>query len=195
MKIALTQVGAILLNRGIIMLRRYYKSLISMQFAVSQTLNAVIVFLFAFLTFRTGNQIFRYLGIAFGIVLAAQILFVQFRKQQVASQLNQVKKAEVYYNDGAMLGKSFVLEEKMLICTEKLKIQEYPTTGYSKMTVHSVPKDKEEITLEGENTITFQVDNQTQSERLAAFLKRKNPSLEMTGVIPDGDGSLNQLIA
>ncbi len=177
------------------MLRRYYKSLISMQFAVSQTGNAALVFLFAFLTSRTGNPIFRYLGIACGIVLALQILFVQFRKQQVAAQLNKVKKAEVYYTEGAMLGKSFILEDKMLVCDEKLVILEYPTTGYTRMQVTKLPKEKEQIALEGQQAFCFVVDNKTQSQRLAAFLKRKNPSMELVGVTPDGDGSLNRLLA
>lgn len=172
------------------MIKRYYKSCISMRMAVPLLISAVLVFIFAYLTFSRDNQTFYVCGVVCGIVLIALMAYSEFRKYQIGRQVSIVKNREQYMDEGAMLGKSFFLEDRMLICSEKLQVKEYPVTGLTKFNCTAVKK-KYRIELD---SVSFMTDNKIQAQRLAAFLKRKNPDMTITGITPDGTGTFKELM-
>lgn len=176
------------------MIKRFYKSCISLQFSVTLILNAVLVFILAFLTFKTKNNFFYYAGVVCGILLIAQIAYSEFRKWQVGNQLRGVKETGRYYEEGSMIGRSFILPDRLLACDEKLHIQEVSLRSIQKMEVKPSSKGKESVVLTVNNTsVPLYSDNTLQSRRLAAFLKSVNPSMVIEGTIPDGDGSFASL--
>lgn len=176
------------------MVKRYYKSCITLRYSIPMTLSAILVFIFAFFTFQTGNKIIYTCGIISSIALILILLLVQYKKYKISSQLKGILKIDSYYNEGAMIGKSFFLEDKALLCDTKLKIKEYKTTGFTTMSVKAFPKDQQEITLErNEEKIVIMADNLLQAQRLAAFLQHKNPGMILNHVETDGTGTLKEL--
>lgn len=172
------------------MIKRYYKSCISLKYAAAETITAFVIFLFAFITFRTGSKLTYWLAMAAAAVLVILLIIVQIEKTKVSSQLKKVSKVSQYYDHGAMLGRSFFLEDRILICDPKMKIEEISPEGHQKMDVKEMPKEKYQVSLDDH---IFIVDNDTQARRLAAFLKRKNPGLVITGIEPEGNGTLKEL--
>ena len=175
------------------MIRRYYKSVISLKAALRQTINALLVFRFAYLTFHTGTKTYWYLGVITGITLIIQIILTEIKKASTTRSLHQVKHADQYYDEGAMLGKSFFLEDRILLCTDKIQVKEYPSTGWTQMHIKSGKKETMQVTLQGSENITFTVDNKLQAERLAAFLKKRNKEITIDGIAPKGNGTLQEL--
>jgi cell division protein FtsW (lipid II flippase) len=172
------------------MIKRYYRSLITLKFAAVQTIAAFLVFIFAFMTFRTGNRAVYWLAVACGIVLIAIMVYTQIAKAKMSSQLKPVEHLNQYYDEGAVLGRSFFLEDRMLLCTDQMKIRERKTDDCTSMKVVPAKKEKYDVTLDD---MTISVDNHLQAKRLAAFLKRKNPAVKIDGVKPDGSGTLKEL--
>lgn len=176
------------------MVKRFYRSCITLKYAVPMTACAFLVFILAFFTFRTGNRIFYYCGCAAGIALISVILLVQYEKSRISSQLRGIRLIDEYYGQGAMIGRSFILEERMLICSRDMKITEIKTAPFTEMKAKRAAKEKMEITLAApQKTFVFIADNVLQAERLAAFLQKKNPSIRLEGVRPDGTGTLKEL--
>lgn len=176
------------------MIKRFYKSCISLQFSLTLILNALAVFVFAFLTFNTKNNVFYYIGIVLGVLLLLQILHSEFKKWQVGKQLKGIKEIGKYYEEGSMIGRSFVLPDRLLACDEKMQIHEIQVVGISKITVKPSTKGKESIQLVSNGTtINLYSDNTLQSKRLAAFLKKKNTDMVVEGTTLDGDGSFQSL--
>lgn len=176
------------------MIKRFYKSCISLQFAVSLIVNALVVFLFAFLTFRTENKVFYWIGLVAGCILILQMLYTEFRKQKVAGQLRGIRDIEAYYGEGSMIGRSFVLPERLLACDENLHLQEIPVKGISSCSVSSLKKEKQRILLETPHgEVALYSDNALQSSRLAGFLLKQNPDMQIQGTEPSGDGSFQSL--
>ena len=176
------------------MVKKFYKSCITLKFSVPMTLSAMLVFVFAFFTFQTGNKVIYACGLISSFILIAVLLLVQYKKHLVSSQLKGIKQIDSYYNEGAMIGRSFFLEERALLCDTNLEIREYTETGFTEMSVKARPKDQQEITLKRkEETIVIMADNLLQAQRLAAFLQHKNPGMILNHVETDGTGTLKEL--
>jgi hypothetical protein len=111
----------------------------------------------------------------------------------MTAQMKNVKHLNQYYDEGAVLGKSFFLDERMLLCSEKMHIEEHPTDHVHTMKV--MPASKKDKFLVQLDDFVFMVDNRLQTERLAAFLKKRNPTMTADGIQLDGDGSLKSLKA
>ena len=174
------------------MIKRYYRSLITLKYAAVQTIAAFLVFIFAFITFRTGNKAAYWAAVASGLLLAGGMVYVQIVKARMIRQLKPVEHLNRYYDDGAVLGRSFFLEERMLLCSDAMRIKERPVSEVKMMKVTPSAKGKYLIQLD-EDFIT--ADNRLQAERLAAFLKKKNPAMTLDGIKPNGSGAFRELKA
>lgn len=176
------------------MVKRYYRSCITVKYALVKFLLAIAVFILAYFAFRTKNDLFFYTGSAFGIALIIVMIVEWFNKQKVTKCLKEIRQIEDYYQEGALLGKTFVLDGRMLVADEKLHIEEITTEHVTHLTVVEMNKGKKKATLiQSGNTYTFMLDNRTQAGRLAAFLARKNPGIVIEGCEQEGDGTLNAL--
>ena len=176
------------------MVKRFYKSCITVKYALVKFLLAIAVFILAYFAFRTRNNLFYYPGCAFGIALIIVMLVEYFNKLKVAKGLKEVKQIEDYYQEGALLGKTFVLDERMLVADEKLHIEELATYQITSLTVEEMNKGKMKAAVSSNgNTYTFMLDNTTQAKRLAAFLAKKNPGITIQGTDMEGEGTLTLL--
>lgn len=176
------------------MVKRFYRSCITVKYALLKFLLAIAVFVLAYFAFRTKNNLFYYTGCTAGVALIAVMVVEFVYKQNVVRNLKNVNRIEDYYQEGALLGKTFVLEERMLVADEKLHIEEIPLTGITALTVEKVPKGKQKAILaQSGKTYTFMLDNTTQAKRLAAFLAKKNPGIAIAGTEQEGDGTLTAL--
>lgn len=176
------------------MIKRFYRSCITVKYALVKFLLAIAVFIFAYFVFTTRNNLLYIGGCTFGAALILVIVIEYFHKQKVVKSLKDIQHLEDYYQEGALLGRTFVLEERMLVADEKLHIQEIQTTPVTKLVVEPLPKGKEKAELlQNGNTFTFVLDNTTQAKRLAAFLARKNPAIIIQGTEQEGRGTLSEL--
>lgn len=176
------------------MVKRFYRSCITVKYALIKFLLAIGVFILAYFAFRTKNNLFYYAGCAAGIALIAVMAVEYLHKQKVVRCLKDVKQIEEYYQEGALLGRTFVLEKRMLVADEKLHIEEIPTDNITVLTIENMPKGKQRaILVRDGKTCSFLLDNTTQAGRLAAFLARKNPGIAIQGVEPEGEGTLSLL--
>ena len=80
----------------------------------------------------------------------------------------------------------------MLLCSDAMRIKERPVSEVKMMKVTPSAKGKYLIQLD-EDFIT--ADNRLQAERLAAFLKKKNPAMTLDGIKPNGSGAFRELKA
>ncbi len=176
------------------MVKRFYRSCITVKYALVKFLLAIGVFILAYFAFRTKNNLFYYGGCAAGIALIAVMIVEYVHKQKVVRCLKDVKQIEDYYKEGALLGRTFVLEERMLVADEKLHIEEIPTDNVTALTVENMSKGKQEATLvQAGKTYSFMLDNTTQARRFAAFLTKKNPGISIQGTELEGEGTLSHL--
>lgn len=176
------------------MIKRFYRSCITVKYALLKFLLAISVFILAYFAFRTKNNLFYYAGCTAGVALIVVMVVEFIHKQKVINNLKNVNQIEDYYQEGALLGRTFVLEERMLIADEKLQIVEIPTTAVTSLTITKMNKGKQKATLvQNENAYDFLLDNVIQAGRLAAFLAKKNKDIVIEGIRPEGDGSLSAL--
>ena len=176
------------------MIKRFYRSCITVKYALPKFLLAIAVFILAYFAFRTKNNLFYYGGCAAGAALIIIMVVEYFHKKRVVKGLKEIQNIEDYYQEGALLGRTFVLEERMLVADEKLQIVEIPATSITNLTIETMPKGREKAVLvQNGNTYTFVMDNAIQAERLAAFLAKKNKDMVIEGIRPQGEGSLSAL--
>ncbi len=176
------------------MVKRFYRSCITVKYALVKFLLAIGVFILAYFAFRTKNNLFYYGGCAAGIALIAVMIVEYVHKQKVVRCLKDVKQIEDYYKEGALLGRTFVLEERMLVADEKLHIEELATDQITSLTVEEMNKGKMKAAVSSNgNTYTFMLDNTTQAKRLAEFLAKKNPGITIQGTDMEGEGTLTLL--
>lgn len=174
------------------MIKRYYRSLVTLRYAVPQTIIAICVFVFAFLTFHSGSRVFYWIAVCAGVALVAMMIYVQIVKSRTIGQLKNVKHINQYYDEGAVLGRSFFLEDRMLLCSDQMRIQERSTSEVKNMKVMPAAKGRYLVQLDDD---VFTVDNSLQAERLAAFLQKKNKGLTVEGIEPGGKGTFAELKA
>ena len=95
------------------MVKRYFQSFISMKYVFVLPGLALGVFVCTFLYTSSHNELLRYIGIGFGLVLFAVMVFYYREKFTVNHQLKQVKDLEKF-SDAVMIGQAFFLDERML---------------------------------------------------------------------------------
>lgn len=175
-----------------IMVKRYIQSFISMKYVFVLPGLALGVFVCTFLYTSSHNEVLRYIGIGFGIILFAVMVFYYKEKLSVNHQLKQVKDLDDF-SDAVMIGQAFFLEERMLGYA-KGKIYDL---SYGEIeTIHYRSDSRGKMFLDlhtAKGDLPVEMALKDQAKRVAMFLQTKNPQAEVTGIEPAGEGTLHSI--
>ena len=174
------------------MVKRIIQSYISIRYVFVLPGLALMVFIAAFFYTSTGNMTMRYIGLFFGAVLAVVMFFYYKEKFSVNRQLKQVKNLKEF-DSAVNIGKSFFLEDRML-GYKRNTIYELKYSDITKIKYWGFESGKMFLDLSGPfGLLPVEMATHDQAERVTMFLKTKNPEIVITGVSPDGDGTLHSI--
>ena len=173
------------------MVKRYYMSRLSLYYSMPMTLLALAVFAFAWMYNKNHDPKMKiFMGIL-GSVLAVVMFFYYRQKLRISSSLRKVKNIEEYEN-GGMLERSFILEDRMLAGAGR-DVAEKSTAGILQMHLEEKGRNVILHLTTAEETFDMKAADRSEAERFAAFLQRKNPQIVFFNVKPKGSGSLRDL--
>lgn len=173
------------------MVKRYYMSRIALVFSAPMTLLAFTIFIVAWFDNRNTTAKLKPVMIVLAIILFAVMFFYYKNKLGISSALRKVKNIGEYEN-GGMLERSFVLEDRMLAGVG-LRVKELKTTGVKQMDLEEKGRKLILHITNEEGTYDAQVIDKDEAERFAAFMKRKNPGIILNNVKTKGNGTLREL--
>ena len=174
------------------MVKRYIQSFISMKYVFVLPALAMVVFVCAFLYSSSGNEGMRYAGIAAGLVLFAVMVVYYQEKFSVSRQLKRVNDLNAF-NEAVMIGQAFFLEDRMLGYA-KGKIFDLTYRDITAVSFAEGKGGKLYLNLKtAQGELPVEMSLKDQAERVAKYLSVKNPSLEVTGITPSGEGTLHSI--
>jgi len=174
------------------MIKKYYQSLLSLKYSFPMTAMALIVFAFAWAsTNREESWLKTGMTIAFVIELVIMIFYYK-GKFSISKQLKAVNNLDEF-EKGGMVRDSYLLDDRMLVYDQG-KIEEHPSTGFTKASTKENKYGRYPFTLTKEDgtSISLETDSKEQAQHFAAYLKKHNPAIELEGIIPAGTGSLKE---
>ena len=174
------------------MVKRYIFSFISMKYVFVLPGIALAVFACAFMYVSTGNAAARYIGIAFGAVLAVVMFFYYREKITVNLQLRKVKDLDDF-SDAVMIGQAFFLENRMLgYGNHRIFVLE--NGDITSVACRTDNRGRMFLDLtSSQGVLPVEMALKDQARRVAAFLKQRNPKAEVTGIEAAGDGTLHSI--
>ena len=174
------------------MVKRYIQSFISMKYVFVLPALALGVFICTFLYTSSHNELLRYIGIGFGLVLFAVMVFYYREKFTVNHQLKQVKDLEKF-SDAVMIGQAFFLDERMLGYARG-KIFDLTYGDIEKIRYRTNSRGKMFLDLHtAKGALPVEMALSDQAKRVAMFLRTKNPQAEVSGIEPAGEGTLHSI--
>ena len=173
------------------MVKRFYQSVISLKFSFFLTALSIAVFAVAFLWVNSNNENYKYALIALACVLAIALIFYYKQKFTVSKTLRSIQNIKEYENAG-MLERSFILEDRMLIGYKNV-IEEHPTNTIKKVSYLDEGKRGVLEIQSEEGNYKAQVISKDEAERFCAFIKRKNPEVQLENIEVKGNGTLKEL--
>ncbi len=169
------------------MFKNYLLSLLAMAYMPLMTILTVLIFVSIFVLSNVSAIVLKSVIGVLAICLAAVLLKYNFEKESIKKFIRKLENAEEY-NDAVMLGSCFFVEERMIVY-KKGKCKEYTYDALSQMKKLNDKKNHAEISI-GDEVYRVPLASDKQGDKLASFLKRKNPSIQLDGF---NELSLNQL--
>ncbi|MCH4266437.1 MAG: hypothetical protein LKF79_07325 [Solobacterium sp.] len=174
------------------MTKTYIRSFISMRYMAVMPLTAIPAAVMAIIYYKTQSAVFRTIGIALFVILAAVMILYYGEKLTVSARLNKFKQVKDY-DQAVIIGTSFILNERTLIY-EKGKLTEFYLRDLQAVSCEDASKDRIHLTYQGDGkSASIYCSTKAQAERLAGFLKQENPSIALNGITPSGDGMLEHV--
>lgn len=168
------------------MTKLYVRSWITTQYMVILPVLIVISFIFMMLFFTTGYEAFRILSLVFAGIMLAVLASYIYRKSSIGKKVDKISDWKEY-DDATVLGQAFFLDQRMLVFDKKLIEFKYDELTGAAVEKRGKKKFRITFTAAGRSASTV-FSSQAQADRLARFLLNKNPSLQIAGVNPSGDG-------
>lgn len=153
------------------------------------TLLTFIIFAFIFTYQNTGETWAKYASLCSTILLGIIMFFYYRNKFRIYRTLKKIQNLEAY-EKGGVVHQSWILEDRMIVCY-RLQLTEISTTDIQKMLVDNLPHGKYKIILNGKYVLLCKDGHEV--KRFAAYLQKRNPTIELVNVEPMGNGSLNEL--
>ncbi len=169
------------------MFKNYLLSLLAMAYMPLMTILTVLIFVNIFVLSNVSAIAMKSVIGVLAICLAAVLLKYNFEKESIKKFIRHLENADEY-NDAVMLGSCFFVEDRM-VTYKKGKCKEYTYDVITCMKKLNDKKNHAEITIDHE-VYRIPLASDKQGDKLASFLKRKNPSIQLDGF---NEISLNQL--
>lgn len=173
------------------MVKRYIQSTIAMRYSFPMTTLALIIFIFSYLAVDRKQDQFKVVVLVVAIILTVVMISYYTKRIKTSKKLKKVENIKEY-DQAVMIGSCFLLENRML-CYTKKEIKETNYQDLKEMVFKEDKFDMVSFVFTDGLAITSKIASKSQAERLAAFLKRKQPSLKLTNISTSGDGALNTI--
>ncbi len=160
------------------MFKNYLLSLLAMAYMPLMTILTVLIFVSIFVLSNVSRVAMKSVIGVLAICLAAVLLKYNFEKESIKKFIRKLDKADEY-NDAVMLGSCFFVEDRM-VTYKKGKCKENTYDVVSCMKKLNDKKNHAEITIDNE-VYRIPLSSDKQGDKLASFLKRKNPSIQLDG--------------
>ena len=97
------------------------------------------------------------------------------------------------YLSGGMVDRTYILEDRMLACAD-LNLKEMSTTGVKTLELREEKHGKPYMKLTYDSDVcTVTAISMEEAQRFTAFIQRKNPDVQISGIEPKGTGTLKEL--
>lgn len=175
------------------MVRKYYQSLNSLKFAPPMTGIAFLIFVEAFLySSNKTNMKAKYAMVITALILAAVMFFYYKNKLRINNTLKKIDNVEEY-TKGGMVNQSYILNDRMLLCNNT-HLQEMKTKEITELELEEKNHGKYLLHIKDKETdFPITLLDKEEGQRLAAFLRQKNPQLQLKNIEPKGNGTLKDL--
>ena len=173
------------------MIKKFYYGLVSLKYVYFMFGIPLVVFVIAFLETKVHNPMLK-VGMGICAVILAVVLFFYYRdKLRISKILKSVNNVSEYLK-GGMVDRTYILEERMLACAD-LNLKEVKTTGIQKLEKVDERKGKPYLQLSYENEkVTVSAISNEEAQRFAAFIQRKNASVQLVNIETKGSGTLKE---
>ncbi len=174
------------------MVRSYLHAFISMQYVFILPVPAILIFILAACYFKTGIPAFRIAALITAVILAVLLIRFYTERMSIPKKLSRFKNWKEY-NDSYIIGQAFMLEDRMLVY-DNHKILEFYYQDINELKGAPGKRDNWDVVyISAGQSAKNTTSSKGQAERLAAFLKAKNPELIIEGIEPSGDGILSHI--
>ena len=175
------------------MVKKYYQPLIAMIFAIPMTSLAFLIFIEAFfMTSGKAEHTFYVLIVITALLLVIVMAFYYGSRIKLYKQLKNVDDLHAY-EEGGMIDRTYVLEDRMLVGCG-LHVEEVETDQLVGAVLEEKKHGKYVMHLKDTtHFIDMSLMDLEEGQRIAAYLKRVNPSVVLTNVEPKGTGTLREL--
>jgi hypothetical protein len=174
------------------MIKKFYQSVNAMKFAVPMTVLAFLIFAEAFLM-TMGKAVSRmYIALIITAAVLAVIMFFYYRnKIRINAQLKKVSDLKAYEN-GGMVDRTYILEDRLLAGCG-VHVEEVLTKDIVGAVLEEKAHGRYVMHLkDASHFIDMSLLDKEDGQKIAAYLKRVNPSVALTNVEPKGQGTLKE---
>lgn len=173
------------------MVKKFYYGLVSLKYVYFMFGIPLVIFGIAFMETKTHNPSLK-IGMGICAVLLAVVLVFYYRdKFRIGKKIKSVDNVNEYLK-GGMVDRTYILEERMLACSD-LNLEEVKTTGVLKLE-QTEKKGKPYLKLTySDNEVMMSAISEEEAERFAAFIQRKNPTVQLINIETKGTGTLKEL--
>ncbi|MBQ9327553.1 MAG: hypothetical protein IJ225_03345 [Solobacterium sp.] len=174
------------------MVKRYIQSFISMKYVLVLPMLALMVFVSAFLYTMSGKEVFRLIGLLFGVILAVVMFFYYREKIRASRSLKRVENLSDY-SDAIMIGQAFFLEDRML-GYHKGMVRELHYPEVTNISFTELNGGKLFLNLDtAGGVLPVEMSIKDQARRVAEFLVVRSPDAKVEGIDPYGEGTLHSI--
>lgn len=174
------------------MVKKFYYGLVSLKYVYFMFGIPLVIFGIAFMETKTRNPSLKIgMGIC-AVVLAIVLVFYYRDKFRIGKKIKSVDNINEYLK-GGMVDRTYILEERMLACAD-LNVEEVKTTGIQKLEKTENKKGKPYLKLTySDKVVMMSAISEDEALRFAAFIQRKNPTVQLVNIETKGTGTLKEL--
>ena len=173
------------------MTKLYLRSFVTLKYTVILPVLIVLSFICMMVFINSGIVVFRYLALGFAAVMVVFLIKYIYERNTVGNQLKKIEDWNAYDN-AVVIGQAFLLKDRMMVYDRSLV--EFSYTDLIGVRGEKLKKGKFKLTFQiPEGSVSDVCSSKEQAGRFAQFLLTRNPSLQITEIIPEGDGKIDHI--
>ena len=174
------------------MIKKYYQSLNSLLYGPFMTPLVFLVFALAFFYQKKGIQELLYAMMVGTAILGVILVMYYTNKFKISRALKSIRNIEEY-EKGGVIDRSWILNDRMIACigldmheesTMDIQVMKVEEGVHGKLTIYLTNKEK---------TFSLSCRDKGEARRFAGYLQKRNPSIKLENIQPEGNGTLQDL--
>ena len=166
------------------MIKKYYQSLHSLKYSLVLPGVTFLIFVVAFIRDKRKEPFLTGVLMVLVVLLMILMFFYYLGKIRISKQLKAIENIDEY-KKGGMVDQSWILAYHQGV------IQEILVKDIRSMVVQEGQHGKYTFIFNG--SIRMSCQDLSEGRRLLAILLKTNPSIQYTGLTPEGDGRIQSL--